>query len=360
MTWKLVELILLATALCNLAGRSWIENFKPLAEVDEFYIRLSDDVLPAPGAILTHKILPQQSNLEGLTEYQFLHWLEQEVYKPGTVFTGYNIVAFDNLFMHWMHWRNFANPCPISKDGSTFDLYPMICMAYDLRPEGLDWPAAIANKNRPPLTLSAMAAANNLSSAQHTAASDVKATVALAAKVKACQPKLFDHCLSLNQTKVVKSIISVDKPFLHGGHIHLATGSYTTLAVVLAEHPTQRGCFIVYDLRRSPQRWLKMNAYDWSLRLSQWKKGESPAPVSLLKMNELPPVAPMSVLDQDSAKEACLRQKFASRKIGRYCQEVILLKLFVTLICASVNLLKKGKNNPLKESCLRYSRLPMM
>ena len=185
--------------IMQFAGLRTDADLKPLGEVEEFYVKLSEDILPGPQAIAAHGILPQTANLEGLSEYQFLNWLEKEAYQSETIYSGYNNADFDDQFMRWLHWRNFAEPAPMTLAGGSFDIYRLIRLAADLRPEGLKWPEGI-NGRRPSLTLTALTAANGIShQGAHRAGADVEATLELARRLKEAQPKLFDHFLQLLQ-----------------------------------------------------------------------------------------------------------------------------------------------------------------
>ena len=295
--------------IMQFGGQSLDADLNPLAEVDQFYVQLSEDVIPSPGAIVTHKILPQQANLEGLTEYQFLNWLDKNVYQKQRVYGGYNIANFDNQFMRWLHWRNFAQPAPMIAPSASLDIYKILRLTADLRPQGINWPRK--KDNSPSLTLSALTQANQLQhQAAHSAAGDVTATVALARLLKKAQPKLFNHCLRLLQPSFVKAIVNLPTSlFLYNSYQNLAFGSSTTIAVVLAEHPTKVGCLIVYDLRQPVDVWQKMNAYELSLRLQNPNSSETATPFSVLDINQAPLVAPLSVLNQDLAQRLQLNKK---------------------------------------------------
>ena len=278
------------------------DDLKPLGELEEFYVKLSEDILPHPQAIVAHKILPQTANLEGLSEYQFLNWLESEVYSAETVYSGYNILDFDNQFMRWLHWRNFAPAAPMSASGASLDIYQLARLAADLRPAGIKWPEH-ASKRRPNLTLTALTAANDIKhQGAHRAGADVEATLELARKFKQAQPKLFAHCLQLLRPAFVKEIISSNNGvFLYNNFSNLASGAGTTLATILAEHPSRSDCFIVYDLRRAPHEWQKLSTYELSLRLKKiGRQDQWMTPFSILDINRAPPVAPLSVLDAAS------------------------------------------------------------
>ena len=290
--------------IMQFGGQRLDENLEPLNEIEEFYVKLGEDILPNPQAIATHKILPQTANLEGLSEYQFLNWLEKNVYLPSTIYAGYNSINFDNQFMRWMHWRNFAPTAPMIASASSLDIYRSFRLAADLRPEGLNW-SRDESGLKSSLTLGSLMAANKIEHDQaHSAAGDVKATIDLARLIKKAQPKLFAHFLRLLEVNFIKEIITQNsQPFIYNHHNNLITGANTTLATILTEHPTRVGCFIVYDLRQEVAPWQKLSAYDLSLRLKRiGPKDKLATPFSILDVNQSPIVAPISVLDNASAK----------------------------------------------------------
>ena len=294
-------------------GQRTDADLQPLGEVEEFYVKLSEDILPNPQAIAVHGILPQTANLEGLSEYQFLGWLENEVYAEGTIYGGFNLADFDNRFMRWLHWRNFAPPAPMSRSGTSLDIYRLARLAADLRPEGMKWPEAPAGR-RPSLKLSALAAANGIRQGGHKAGGDVTATLALGRRLKQAQPKLFQHFLELLKPEFVKKIIGGDL-FLYSGYIGSA-GATTTLATVLADHPVRDGCFIVYDLRQSPAAWQKLSAYELGLRLKNaGRRPESRPPFSILDISRAPAVAPPAALDGPSSRRLDLSRSLAGRHL---------------------------------------------
>ena len=296
--------------IMQFGGQSLDDDLHPAGELEEFYVKLSEDILPHPQAIITHRILPQTANLEGLSEYQFLNWLEENVYSDSTIYGGYNTINFDNQFMRWLHWRNFAPVSPMLAPSASLDIYKLLRLTADLRPEGMNWPRHPLSK-KPSLTLGALTAANQIEHNRiHSAAGDVSATIALAHLVKKAQPKLFAHFMKLLQSSFIKEITGQNnKPFIHSHYNNLFFGASTTLAVVLAEHPTKVGCFIIYDLRQNIASWQKLNAYDLSLRLKKiGPKDQLATPFSILDINQSPAVAPASVLDAESAKRLNLNR----------------------------------------------------
>lgn len=291
--------------IIQFGGQRLDANLKPKGEVEEFYVKLSDDVLPNASALAVNQITPQMANLEGLTEYQFIRWLNANVYTKGTIYGGYNIDDFDNQFMHWLHWRNFSLPAPMTQSAKSFDIYKLARLAADLRPEGINWQKDDKTQ-RPKLSLESITQVNKIKNDnRHTSASDTLATVALARLIKTKQVKLFDHFLKLLEAKFVKSIVSSDQPFLYSAYTNLALGSSTTLATVVCEHPTEVDCLIVYDLRQSVEKYKNLNDYDLSLVLSARDKNSA---FSVININQVPVVAPISVLDQDSAQRLKLEK----------------------------------------------------
>ena len=257
-----------ADRIMQFGGQKVNTDLEPLGDLEEFYVKLSDDILPGPQAIMLHQILPQTANLEGLSEVQFLKWLYENVYESKTIFAGYNILNFDNQFMRWLHWRNFAPEAPMKSSGRSLDIYALMRLASDLRPEGLNWP--INEKTQQPiLVLSTLAQANKIDTSQsHLAGSDVVITLALGRLIKKAQPKLFEHYLSLLQPDFVKQILNHQSGvFTYSHPFNLAWGASTTLATVLAEHPTKVNHYIIYDLRCDPQKWVTLDSYNLDLTL---------------------------------------------------------------------------------------------
>lgn len=301
--------------IMQFGGLKLDDDLQPAGELEEFYVKLSEDILPNPEAVVLHGILPQTANLEGLSEYQFLNWLESEVYPNNPVFGGYNTANFDNQFMRWLHWRNFAPEAPMLKPSASFDVYKLLRLTADLRPEGLAWPKA-AGGGRRSLTLGALAEANQIKRDRlHSAGGDVEVTAALARLIKGAQPKLFNHFLKLLKPDFVSEIVGSDnQPFVYNHYNNLASGASTTLAAVLAEHPTRVGCFIVYDLRQDVAPWRKLSAYDLSLRLKRiGPKHQLSTPFSILDINYSPVVAPAKVLDAAAAERLSLDKGVVGR-----------------------------------------------
>jgi exodeoxyribonuclease-1 len=145
----------------------------------ELRIKLNPDVIPSPGALLTHEIsLQDQSN--ALSEYDAIRQIHQWVNEPGTVSLGYNTLNFDDEFLRFSFYRNllppythqYANQC------SRMDIYPMTVMSYLFKNQLLEWP--IRNE-KISLKLEELNAANQfVNGRSHDAMIDVEITLALA------------------------------------------------------------------------------------------------------------------------------------------------------------------------------------
>jgi exodeoxyribonuclease-1 len=124
------------------AGQRTTLDLEPVGDPVNVLIKLSDDVLPSPDAILITGITPQQTIADGLTEVDFLRYFQSEVAVPGTIFVGFNSVRFDDEFMRFMHYRNFYDAYAWQwQDGrGRWDLLDVVRMTRALRPEGIVWP----------------------------------------------------------------------------------------------------------------------------------------------------------------------------------------------------------------------------
>src|SRR5438270_13416086 len=81
-----------AARIVQFAGQRTDMDLKPVGEPHNFYIKLSDDVLPDPEAVLVTGLTPQKVNSEGITEAEFLKIFHEQIVHPGTIFVSYNSV----------------------------------------------------------------------------------------------------------------------------------------------------------------------------------------------------------------------------------------------------------------------------
>lgn len=272
-------------------------NLKTIGKPHNFYIKLTDDILPDPEAILVTGITPQRSRAEGMTEAEFLRIFTDEIATPDSIFVGFNTVRFDDEFMRYMHYRNFYDPYEWQwRDGrSRWDLLDVVRMTRALRPEGIEW--AYDSDGKPSNRLGLLTTVNKLTHENiHDALSDVTASIAVARLVQSKQPKLFDFLLAMRKKDKVSKLVMAGEPFVYTSGKYPSESEKTTIAVLLAEHPKRQGV-LVYDLRHDPTPFLKMEPKKLA---EAWKWQPDPEvlrlPIKTLQFNRCPAVAPLSVL----------------------------------------------------------------
>ena len=286
------------------AGQRTTTNLDSIDEPINVLIKMVDDVLPDPQAVLATGITPQQTLATGITEAEFLRLFTDEVATTDTIFVGYNTVRFDDEFMRYLHYRNFYDPYEWQwKDGrSRWDLLDVLRMTRALRPHGINWPIDKAS-GKPSNRLEKITAINKLDHANaHDALSDVLATIDLARLIRAKQPKLFDYLLGLRDKKTVAVMANAGQPFVYTSGKYPSEFYKTTVVATIAQHPN-RSAVLVYDLRHDPHDWqdktVEQLAEAWSLP----RHSEQPRlPVKTLQFNRCPATAPLSVLDSSSIK----------------------------------------------------------
>ncbi len=292
------------------AGQRTDMDLNPIGEPHNILIRLSDDVLPEPDAILITGITPQQTIAEGISEAEFLKIFQAEVAKSDTIFVGFNSVRFDDEFMRFMLYRNFHDPYEWQwQDGrSRWDLLDVVRMTRALRPDGIVWP--VDSEGKPTNRLEYLTKVNKLDhSHAHDALNDVLATIAVARLIKEKQPKLFAYLLKIRDKREVSALVNAIQPFVYTSGKYSSDYEKTTVVAKLADHPKKQGV-LVYDLRFDPTQYMKM---DVSQLVESWKwvkdSTEPRLPIKSLLFNRCPAVAPMNVLDEASWQRIGLNNK---------------------------------------------------
>lgn len=158
------------------------ENLQEL-ERHEFRIRLSDGVIPSPGALLTHRMGIHDIQ-QGVSEFGAITAIHRIMNTPGTLSLGYNTLGFDDEFLRFSFYRNllspythqFANRC------GRMDIYPVTLMYYLFKNTALKWPVTDGKLS---LKLENLNAANHFFEGQaHDAMTDVLVTLALAKRLR--------------------------------------------------------------------------------------------------------------------------------------------------------------------------------
>ena len=252
-------------------------------------VKLSEDTLPSPQAIMVTKITPQSTLMDGLTEAEFCKYVSDEIFTPGTIATGYNSVRFDDEHMRFTFWRNFYDPYEWQwKDGrSRWDLLDVVRMTRALRPEGINWP--VTPEGRATNRLELITKENNISHEHaHDALSDVEALISVTGLIKEHQPQLYDYLFKMREKKNVQKLVNLENPapFVYSCGRYSSEFEKTTVAYPIA--PAKNGNVLVFDLR-----------YNLDERLAENREDDKFYPVvKELKYNHCPAVAPLGVLEQ--------------------------------------------------------------
>jgi exodeoxyribonuclease-1 len=309
------------------AGQRTDMNLKPVSEPVNILIKLTPDIMPDPDAVLVTGITPQQTLADGITEADFLKLFYKEVVTPGTIFTGFNSIRFDDEFIRFLNYRNFYDAYEWQwKDSrSRWDILDVVRMARALKPDGIKWP--FAPDGKPTNRLEYLTKLNKLShEAAHDALSDVLATIDVARLIKSKQPELFDYLLDVRQKNRVKAIVDSGKPFMYTSGRYSSEFLHTTAAVLLGRH-AQQDYALVYDLRQDPTPFLKMSVEEL---IEAWKYTKDQhvvrLPVKTLKYNRSPAVVAGIIKDDATLDRLSLsRQAIADhlRLVSQAGQEFV-------------------------------------
>ena len=290
--------------IMQFAGQRTDMDLNPIGDPVNVLIKLGEDILPDPDAVLITGITPQQTLEDGLTEVEFLKLFFEQVATPDTIFVGFNTVRFDDEFIRFLLYRNFYDPYEWQyKDGkSRWDILDLVRMTRALRPEGIKWPTngdGVAT-NR----LELLTSLNGLDHENaHDALSDVSASIDFAKLLKEKQPKLFNYLLNLRGKNDVKKFLEANPTFIY------TSGKYDNetekTAVVRVLHTDDSKGAIVYDLRHDPTEFLKLSAEELAERWRRTKEPDAPTrlPVKTIKYNRCPALSPTGLLSDKGVQE---------------------------------------------------------
>lgn len=291
------------------AGQRTDLELNPIGEPYNILVKLNDDTLPSPEAVLVTGITPQSTLSDGYTEAEFCKILIDEIFTPDTITVGFNSVRFDDEFLRHTLWRNFYDPYEWawSEGRSRWDMLDVVRMTRALRPEGIEWP--VDAEGKPTNRLELLTKANNIEhTSAHDALNDVEALIAVAKLIKENQPKLFTHLFKIREKRAVQELVNLDEkqPFVYVSGRYSAEFHKATVAFPLTAGPN--GNVVVYDLRHDPEEFVGMSSDELAKKVfATWeerKKDEFVAlPTKVMQYNRCPAVAPLGVLGQDGGWE---------------------------------------------------------
>ena len=188
--------------LMQFAGIRTDMDLQQIGEPVNVLVKLGEDTLPSPQAIMVTKITPQSTLTDGFSEAEFCKYVMDEIFTPGTIAMGYNSIRFDDEFMRHTFWRNFYDPYEWQwKDNrSKWDLLDVVRMTRALRPEGINWPVTAEGKATNRLEL--ITKENGISHEHaHDALSDVEALISVTRLIKEKQPQLYGWLFKMRDKK---------------------------------------------------------------------------------------------------------------------------------------------------------------
>lgn len=295
--------------IMQFAGIRTDMDLKPIGEPYNLLVRLNDDTLPSPEALMVTGITPQQTQADGLSEAEFAKVLVEDVFIPDTIAVGFNNIRFDDEFVRHLLWRNFYDPYEWSwKDGrSRWDLLDVVRMTRALRPDGMSWPVDKDGKATNRLEL--LTKENGIDHANaHDALADVEALIAITKLIKEHQPQLYDYLLNIRDKNKIKELVNLDvkKPFVYTSGRYDMEHEKTTVAFPLTAG--RNGNVVVYDLRYDPSLVINLDVKELAKKMyATWEERKADdfvkLPVKELQYNHAPAVAPLGVLEQGDGWE---------------------------------------------------------
>lgn len=297
-------------------------DFNPISDPIVLYGRISPDYLPDPEACRITRLTPRKT-AEGLVEAELASEILAHMATPGTCAVGFNSISFDDEFIRNLLYRNFYDPYRREYDrgNSRWDILPLVRMAHDLRPQGIEWPRD--EVGRPVFRLEELTSANGLSHERaHDALSDVEATVAVARMVRERQPKLFEYYLKLRKKNEVRRIINLQnpEPLVYVSPLFSREEGLTSVVYPVTTNPDNGNEIITFDLRYEPDRLWKLETEEIRRLVFTPREalaGEERIPLVGIAVNKVPSVAPLSTLQPEQAHRLGLSLDEIDRRARR-------------------------------------------
>ncbi len=278
------------------AGQRTDADLNPVGEPLELWCRLSPDYLPQPEACGLTGIGPASVERLGIPEADFIGAIHRELAVPETCSCGYNSLRFDDEVTRCALFRNLMDPYgrEWQNGNSRWDLLDVLRLARAFRPGGLAWPED--PDGTPSFRLERLTAANGIPHAEaHTALADVRATIALARKLKEAQPRLWEFALKARSKHWVRGQLELDRPqpLIHVSGMFKAVQGAFSLVWPLGEQPGRPNEVILWDLRHPFEPFLDLDPGQLRQRIYQTSEAlalqeQSRLPAKVLHLNRCP------------------------------------------------------------------------
>ena len=255
-------------------------DLRPLGELS-LRCRLPAHIVPAPAALLTTGLRPEQLEQAPLTSTEMLGIIARalEAWAPATII-GYNTLRFDEEALRHAFFTHLMPAYATSLNGHRrADLLTMVRAVAMLEPDAITVPLGAAAK--PSFRLGEICRANGIALSEdeaHDAMADTKATLAL-----------FRHLRDVAPTAVATLLDLADKGVPHrmlaGGEVLLLGGaSRLTPVVGITPNPTVATSWAVADLTVDPADYLDLAVDEIVALFSQ----RSVRPIRTVKTNAQP------------------------------------------------------------------------
>ena len=294
--------------IMQFAGIRTTLEFEQIGEPYNILVKINDDTLPSPDALMVTGITPQQTQADGYTEAEFAKLLMDEIFTEDTIAVGFNNIRFDDEFIRTLFWRTFTDPYEWAwRDGrGRWDLLDVVRMTRALRPEGIEWPVVDGKEVN---KLELITKQNGIDHFKaHDALSDVEALIAVTKLIQEKQPQLYAHLFAVKDKKKVAELVNLDnkKPFVYVSGRYDAEFHKATVAFPLTAG--RNGNVIVYDLRYDPTPLINLSAQELAKSMfAKWEERQKEdfvkLPVKELQYNRAPAVAPVGVLEREGGWE---------------------------------------------------------
>ena len=324
--------------IMQFAGQRTNDELKPIGQSVNLLVKLTDDILPSPGAVLTTHITPQMTVADGISEADFCRYFLEQVATPDTTILGYNSTRFDDEFIRHTLWRNFHDPYwwAWAEGRDRWDLLDVTRLVRALRPEGINWPTKRVAETDQLITtvnLVDMAKCNGFENDNaHDALADVKALISLARLLRQSQPTMWRYLLDHHDKRSILNIItpSQPKPFVYASGRYSSSYQKTTVATVIAEGRTPNS-YLVWDLRYDPVDFTSLSEAEILSNLAADRATRRqddfvPVPIKELSINKCPAVAPLGVLDAASETRISLSRAEVMRHYHQLNSQASLVK----------------------------------
>ncbi|MCB1553903.1 MAG: exodeoxyribonuclease I [Xanthomonadales bacterium] len=288
--------------IAQFAAQRTDDQLNPLGPPDVVWFAPARDLLPQPFAALVTGLDPFDLERRGECESDAIGQVQALMAQAGTCSVGWNTLRFDDEFIRHTLFRNFLDPYvrEWAEGNSRWDLLDFARLAYALRPEGVIWPQHESGKVS--FRLEHLAEANGVThSAAHDARSDVEATLGMAQRLRAAQPKLWDYALGFRgKSWGQRWLVGSREPVLHVSGRFPVERRCAALVLPLGPHPRATNQILVVDLRDDPSEWLGLSAEQLAERLFTRASDGPRIPVKAVHLNRAPALVPMQHLrDED-------------------------------------------------------------